>query len=105
MRGQAGGKGFEKLTRKGSLGFENRQLSNGVQLADLLAYNVFRAFRSEDLNYPYFEMLLPAFYKREAGPALDGLKVWPEGSPLIEKAKQAWKAFRAKSLAEGERPS
>ena len=72
-------------------------------MADLLAYNVFRAFRSEDLAYPYFEMLLPAFYKRQTAAGLDGLKVWPEGSPLIEMAKQGWKTFKTKGQAGDER--
>lgn len=85
--------------------FTRSELSNGVQLADLLAYNVFRAFRNEDFGYPYFEMLLPAFYKRQTAAGLDGLKVWPEGSPLIDKAKSAWKAFKEKRLREGEGPN
>ena len=38
--------------------------SNGVQLADLLAYNVYRAFKFEDFGYPYFERVLPNFYRR-----------------------------------------
>ena len=83
--------------------FTRSELSNGVQLADLLAYNVFRAFRSEDLAYPYFQMLLPAFYKRQTAPGLDGLKVWPEGSPLIEMAKQGWKSFKTRGQAGEER--
>ena len=73
--------------------FTRSELSNGVQLADLLAYNVYRAFREEILEYPYFEMLLPSFYRRQEGAILDGLKVWPEGSPLIAKAREAWEAY------------
>jgi hypothetical protein len=45
--------------------FTASELSNGVQLADLLAYNVYRAFRDEDLSYPYFDMMLPSFYRRK----------------------------------------
>ena len=67
--------------------FSRSELSNGVQLADLLAYNVYRAFKTEDLSYPYFKMLLPNFYQRKSGIALDGLKVWPEPSPLIGLAR------------------
>lgn len=85
--------------------FTRSELSNGVQLADLLAYNVFRTFRSEDFAYPYFQALLPAFYKRQAGVSLDGLKVWPEASPLIEKARAAWKAYKATQPADGEGPN
>ncbi len=70
--------------------FTRSELSNGVQLADLLAYNVYRAFKSEDFTYPYFEMLLPHFYRRAKGAALDGLKVWPEPSPLLHQARKIW---------------
>lgn len=76
--------------------FTRSELSNGVQLADLLAYNVYRAFKMEDMNYPYFEMLLPHFYKRQSGLVLDGLKVWPEDSPLIPMARKKWEEFKAK---------
>lgn len=79
--------------------FSRSELSNGVQLADLLAYSVFRAFRDEDFTYPYFERLLPSFYRRQAGTALDGLKVWPEGSPLIERARAAWQAYKNKTMS------
>ncbi len=72
--------------------FTASELSNGVQLADLLAYNVYRAFVSENLSYPYFELLVPHIYRRRAGEVLDGLKVWPEGSPLIQLARDYWNA-------------
>ena len=44
--------------------FTRSELSNGVQLADLLAYSVYRAFKGEDLGYPYFERVLGNFYRR-----------------------------------------
>ena len=81
--------------------FARSELSNGIQLADLLAYSVYRAFREEDFTYPYFARLLPSFYRRQQGRALDGLKVWPEGSPLIEKARAAWEAHKNEALREG----
>jgi hypothetical protein len=81
--------------------FTRSELSNGVQLADLLAYNVYRAFKDEALDYPYFKMLLPNFYRRAGNVVLDGLKVWPEGSPLIAQARAAWKAHK-QSLPQGE---
>ncbi len=74
--------------------FTRSELSNGVQLADLVAYNVYRAFRNEDLDYPYFQMLLPHFYRRLSAEVLDGLKVWPEPSPLIGMAKACWRAAK-----------
>ena len=44
--------------------FTRSELSNGVQLADLLAYSVYRAFKGEDLGYPCFERVLGNFYRR-----------------------------------------
>lgn len=72
--------------------FTASELSHGVQLADLLAYNVYRAFRTEDLEYPYFNALVPHIYRRKGGEVLDGLKVWPGDSPLVRLAKRHWKA-------------
>lgn len=82
--------------------FTRSELSNGVQLADLLAYNVYRAFRDENFGYDYFAMMLPSFYRRQDGEQLDGLKVWPEGSPLIAKARETWEAYKSKTLPAGE---
>lgn len=78
--------------------FTASELSHGVQLADLLAYNVYRAFKMEDLNFPYFGMLVPHFYRRETGQLLDGLKVWPEPSPLIAIARAKWETEKQKAL-------
>lgn len=82
--------------------FARSELSNGIQLADLLAYCVFRAFRDGDFDYPYFARLVPSFYRKQAGAALNGLKVWPEGSPLIEQARAAWQAHKNKNPPQGE---
>lgn len=68
--------------------FVASELSSGVQLADLLAYNVYRAFKAQDLAYPYFRLMLPHFYSRKSGKSLDGLKVWPEASPLVALARE-----------------
>ncbi len=72
--------------------FTRSELSNGVQLADLLAYNVYRAFRYENMDYPYFMNMLPYFYQSSNGSILHGLKVWPNDSPLTEIARTAWTA-------------
>ena len=60
--------------------FVESYLSNGVQLADLCAYNVYRAFRSDNEQYPHFQRLLPFFYKSSltASEKIDGLKVFPD---------------------------
>jgi hypothetical protein len=82
--------------------FTASELSNGVQLADLLAYNVYRAFNSQDMAYQYFQLMLPHFYRREEGAQLDGLKVWPENSPLVQLGRTAWDDYKKKNLpAEG----
>jgi len=72
--------------------FTPSEFSNGVQLADLLVYNVYRAFKYRDLNYPFFKTLLPYFDRDESGINLVGLKIWPERSPLVSLAKEFWKA-------------
>ena len=83
--------------------FTRSELSNGLQLADLLAYSVYRAFKDEDLGYPYLERVLGNFYRRRQGTALDGLKVWPDRSTLSALAAKAWETRQQKALAtEGE---
>lgn len=65
--------------------FTESTLSNGIQLADLCAYNVYRAFRNKDFDYPFFRALIPAIYRSNRTPStkLDGLKVFPEDSELV----------------------
>jgi hypothetical protein len=60
--------------------FVESYLSNGVQLADLCAYNIYRAFRSVNAQYAPFQKLLKFFYKSPltAPEKIDGLKVFPE---------------------------
>ena len=74
--------------------FTRSELSNGVQLADLLAYNVYRAFRYENMSYPYFLDLLPHFYQSRNGSVLRGLKVWPDDSPFVQTARTMWAGQR-----------
>lgn len=74
--------------------FTRSELSNGVQLADVCAYNVYRAFRDRNFDYPYFTLQLPFFYKRANQDRLDGLKVWPDGSDLIEFARLGWSQYQ-----------
>ena len=78
--------------------FTRSELSNGVQLADLLAYNVYRAFKNEDLGYSYFEKMLGNFHRRPHGTELNGLKVWPRHSPLFALATEAWDSYQRKTL-------
>lgn len=64
--------------------FVRSELSEGVQFADLCAYNVYRAFRRNDLSYPHFQRLLPKMYfsKNTTNERIDGLKIFPDKSPL-----------------------
>lgn len=70
--------------------FVASELSNGVQLADLCAYNVYRAFMDEDLTYPFFERMQDSLYRADDrdGPQVEGLKVFPDDSPLVDLAAE-----------------
>jgi hypothetical protein len=76
--------------------FTDSKLSNGVQLADLCGYNVYRAFRGPDFQYAHFQRLLPHFYFSEQTDflKLDGLKVFPDESELIEFGRRGWIEYR-----------
>lgn len=78
--------------------FTRSELSNGVQLADLLAYNVYRAFRDENPDYPYFAMMIPHIYRSRNQSVLHGLKVWPEASPLVKLSQNAWETYKQEAL-------
>jgi len=64
--------------------FVRSELSNGVQLADLLAYNIYRCFREEDPDYPFFVKTLPHLWASENMPtgSITGLQVFPPESSL-----------------------
>lgn len=85
--------------------FTESSLSHGVQLADLCAYNVYRAFRREDFNYPFFTRFLSHYYNSQntSPDKLDGLKVFPDNSPLVGWAAAAFTAHlkNAKPASEG----
>jgi len=64
--------------------FVRSELSNGIQLADLCSYNIYRAFKHEDLNYPFFQQIAPHIWSR-TNPVrhpFSGLYVFPGKSPL-----------------------
>lgn len=81
--------------------FTDSNLSNGVQLADLCGYNVYRAFRGLDFHYRYFRQMLPHFYhsKRTPDLKLDGLKVFPDDSELVDFAWKGWVEFKTEQPA------
>lgn len=65
--------------------FVRSELSEGVQLVDLCAYNFQRAFRDKNMDYPYLKMMVPHLYfSQNTGPGkIDGLKIFPDTSKLI----------------------
>ena len=72
--------------------FTESSLSHGVQLADLCAYNAYRAFRNQEFTYPFFARFLRHYYNSGNTPPdkLDGLKVFPDDSPLVEWSRAAF---------------
>jgi hypothetical protein len=62
--------------------FVRSELSEGVQLADLCAYNVYHSASYNKPDYPFFTRLLPHYYNSANTPAqkLDGLKIFPDTS-------------------------
>jgi len=64
--------------------FVRSELSNGVQLADLCSYNIYRAFKTGNLAYPFFARIAPHVWSksREAIHPFSGIHVFPVGSRL-----------------------
>lgn len=80
--------------------FVRSELSEGVQLADICGYAVYRALRDGDIRYTYFQPVLDQIYRarRDNLDRIDGLKIFPATSPLLE-------LFRAKEKGRsGEQP-
>ena len=50
------------------------------------------------MTYPYFEGVLPYFYRSMNGRILHGLKIWPNDSPLAGVARIMWNESRQKAL-------
>lgn len=66
--------------------FVRSELSNGVQLADLCSYNIYRAFKDNTLEYPYFQKVRTAIWSHSepARHPFSGIRVFPDGSALRE---------------------
>ena len=73
--------------------FVESELCNGVQLADLCAYNIFHAFKYKKLDYPYFQRILPYIFTnlQTGDDKLEGLKIFPDDSDYIEMVKDVQK--------------
>ncbi|MGB0343130.1 MAG: DUF3800 domain-containing protein [Parvibaculales bacterium] len=63
--------------------FVRSELSNGVQLADVLAYSVYHAFTYNKPDYAYLMRFAGRIYKKK-GKEIQGLKVWADRSSLME---------------------
>jgi hypothetical protein len=61
--------------------FVRSELSEGVQLADLCGYSVYRALRHGDPNYEYFQLVQPQFIRGRKRKC-HGLKIHPALSEL-----------------------
>lgn len=64
--------------------FVRSELSNGIQLADLCSYNIYRAFKYRNLEYQYFKEILPFIWSRSepVSNPFSGICVFPKNSPL-----------------------
>lgn len=64
--------------------FVRSELSEGIQFVDLCSYNVYRAFRRDEFDYPYFVRMLPKMYSSQNthNCKVDGIKIFPPESPL-----------------------
>lgn len=73
--------------------FVRSELSAGVQLADLCSYNIYRAFKSGNLAYPFFQRIAPFIWtshdRVNAGKPFPGLWVLDgTNSPLVPLVRQ-----------------
>ena len=73
--------------------FVKSELSAGVQLADICSYNIYRAFKTGELQYPFFKRIAPSIWgphqRVRAGKPFSGISVMPsEQSPLVSLVKK-----------------
>lgn len=61
--------------------FTRSELSNGIQLADLVGYNIHRAFRENNIKYEHFKKIKPFLWLDKSGD-IKGLKLFPDESEL-----------------------
>lgn len=65
--------------------FVRSELSEGIQAADLCSYNIYHAMRYQKFDYVYFRKIFPLLYNsaNTSRGKVDGLKIFPDNSPLI----------------------
>ncbi len=65
--------------------FVPSELSNGVQLADLVAYTIYHTFRYNKPDYPHLNKILPLIVRHAGDPnSLAGLKIWPTNNRFVD---------------------
>lgn len=65
--------------------FVSSELSNGVQLADLVAYSLYYTFKHNRPDYSYLDRILPRISRHKDDPdSLTGLKIWPDSERFSE---------------------
>jgi uncharacterized protein DUF3800 len=84
--------------------FVRSELSEGVQLADLCGYSTYRAFRDGDMDYCYFKPVFERMYRSRPDGRIDGLKVFPTGSPLRALILPAPENAKGRSIRESDLP-
>jgi len=86
--------------------FVRSELSNGVQLADLCSYNIYRAFKYGNLGYPFFSRIAPSVWSRVDNPSrpFSGLCVFPDASPLRAMVEDFESQRAARMMSGGANP-
>ena len=72
--------------------FVRSELSNGVQLADLCSYNIYRALKTADLTYAFFQRIADRIWSRHAparAPAFSGIYIYTGQSAIMP----VWEQF------------
>ena len=65
--------------------FVSSELSNGVQLADLVAYSLYYNFKHNQPDYSYLDKILPRISRhKDDRVSLTGLKIWPDSEHFSE---------------------
>ena len=65
--------------------FVSSELSNGVQLADMVAYSLYFTFKHNRPEYGYLDTILPRISRHKDDPnSLAGLKIWPDSAQFLE---------------------
>ena len=78
--------------------FVRSEVSEGVQLCDLCAYAVYRAFTYGNLDYPFFTRVVEHIYRSAPDGRLPGLRIYPSRGPLVA-ARKALERKRQVPLA------